>query len=170
MDQVKKQFSNQEETMCIFYLTALFVFFVLRRIELHHSHERYENCLFSAEVYSDVIKDMSVIAKEDIEFASRKVDRIAQMYRVYPQMLKKQTDSIISHQSHLNNNEDKQQLQAFFKELLETIDNSLESANESVNVLRERQAVQELDSEKKYSINYPAFRKIESYKYISKKL
>lgn len=103
-------------------------------------YERYENCLFSAEVYADVIKDMSAIAKEDIDYASKKVDRIAQMYRVYPQMLKKQTDSIISHQSHLNNNEDKQQLQAFFKELLETIDNSLESANESVNVLRERQA------------------------------
>ena len=32
------------------------------------------------------------------------------------------------------------------------------------------ETVQELDSEKKYSINYPAFRKIESYKYISKKL
>ena len=102
-------------------------------------YERYENCLFSAEVYADVIKDMSVIAKEDIDYASKKVDRIAQMYRVYPQMLKKQTDSIISHQSHLNNNEDKQQLQAFFKELLETIDHSLENANESVNVLRERQ-------------------------------
>ena len=103
-------------------------------------YERYENCLFSAEVYSDVVKDMSVIAKEDIDYASRKVDRIAQMYRVYPQMLKKQTDSIISHQSHLNNNEDKQQLQSFFKELLESIDHSLESANESVSVLRERQA------------------------------
>ena len=103
-------------------------------------YERYENCLFSAEVYSDVVKDMSVIAKEDIDYASKKVDRIAQMYRVYPQMLKKQTDSIISHQSHLNNNEDKQQLQDFFKELLESIDNSLETANESVNVLRERQS------------------------------
>ena len=103
-------------------------------------YERYENCLFSAEVYSDVIKDMSVIAKEDIDFASKKVDRIAQMYRVYPQMLKKQTDSIINHQSHLNNNDDKQQLQEFFKELLESIDHSLENANESVNVLRERQA------------------------------
>lgn len=103
-------------------------------------YERYENCLFSAEVYSDVVKDMSVIAKEDIDYASRKVDRIAQMYRVYPQMLKKQTDSIINHQSHLNNNEDKQQLQSFFKELLESIDHSLESANESVSVLRERQA------------------------------
>lgn len=32
------------------------------------------------------------------------------------------------------------------------------------------ETVQELDSEKKYSINYPAFREIESYKYISKKL
>ena len=32
------------------------------------------------------------------------------------------------------------------------------------------ETVQELDSEKKYSINYPAFRKIESYKNISKKL
>ena len=32
------------------------------------------------------------------------------------------------------------------------------------------ETVQELDSEKKYTINYPAFRKIESYKYISKKL
>lgn len=32
------------------------------------------------------------------------------------------------------------------------------------------ETVQELDSEKKYSINYPAFHKIESYKYISKKL
>lgn len=103
-------------------------------------YERYENCLFSAEIYSDVIKEMSVIAKEDIDYASRKVDRIAQMYRVYPQMLKKQTDSIINHQSHLNNNDDKQQLQDFFKELLESIDHSLENANESVNVLRERQA------------------------------
>lgn len=103
-------------------------------------YERYEKCLFSAEIYSDVIKDMSVIAKEDIDFASKKVDRIAQMYRVYPQMLKKQTDSIISHQSHLNNQDDKQQLQEFFKELLESIDHSLESANESVNVLQERQS------------------------------
>lgn len=32
------------------------------------------------------------------------------------------------------------------------------------------ETVQELDSEKKYLINYPAFQKIESYKYISKKL
>ena len=32
------------------------------------------------------------------------------------------------------------------------------------------ETIQELDSEKKYSINYPAFRKIESYKLISKKL
>ena len=32
------------------------------------------------------------------------------------------------------------------------------------------ETIQEFDSEKKYSINYPAFRKIESYKYISKKL
>lgn len=32
------------------------------------------------------------------------------------------------------------------------------------------ETVQELDSEKKYSVNYSAFRKIESYKYISKKL
>ncbi len=32
------------------------------------------------------------------------------------------------------------------------------------------ETVQELDSEKKYSINYPAFQKIESYKYISKRL
>ena len=32
------------------------------------------------------------------------------------------------------------------------------------------ETVQELDPEKKYSINYPAFRKIESYKNISKKL
>ena len=32
------------------------------------------------------------------------------------------------------------------------------------------ETVQELDSEKKYSINYPAFRKIESYKLISKNL
>lgn len=32
------------------------------------------------------------------------------------------------------------------------------------------ETIQELDSEKKYTINYPAFRKIESYKYISKKL
>ena len=32
------------------------------------------------------------------------------------------------------------------------------------------ETVQELDSEKKYSINYSAFHKIESYKYISKKL
>lgn len=103
-------------------------------------YERYENCLFSAEIYSDVIKEMSVIAKEDIDFASKKVDRIAQMYRVYPQMLKKQTDSIINHQSHLNNNDDKQQLQEFFKELLESIDHSLENANESVSVLRERQS------------------------------
>jgi len=103
-------------------------------------YERYEHCLFSAEVYSDVIKEMSAIAKEDIDYASKKVDRIAQMYRVYPQMLKKQTDSIINHQSHLNNNDDKQQLQDFFKELLESIDHSLENANDSVNVLRERQS------------------------------
>lgn len=102
--------------------------------------KRYEKCLFSADAYSDVIKNMSVIAKEDIDFASKKVDRIAQMYRVYPQMLKKQTDSIISHQSHLNNNDDKEQLQAFFKELLESIDNSLERANESVSILQERQS------------------------------
>lgn len=33
-------------------------------------YERYENCLFSAEVYADVIKDMSAIAKEDIDYAS----------------------------------------------------------------------------------------------------
>ena len=32
------------------------------------------------------------------------------------------------------------------------------------------ETVQELNSEKKYTINYPAFRRIESYKYISKKL
>ncbi len=32
------------------------------------------------------------------------------------------------------------------------------------------ETVQELDSEKKYSINYPAFKEIESYKLISKKL
>ena len=32
------------------------------------------------------------------------------------------------------------------------------------------ETVQEMDTEKKYSINYPAFREIESYKYISKKL
>lgn len=103
-------------------------------------YERYENCLFSADVYSDVIKDMSVIAKEDIDFASYKVEKIAQMYRVYPQMLKKQTDSIINYHSHLNNNEEKQQLQEFFKELLGSIDNSLKTADESINILRERQS------------------------------
>ena len=32
------------------------------------------------------------------------------------------------------------------------------------------ETIQELDSEKKYTINYPAFRRIESYKYISKRL
>ncbi len=31
--------------------------------------ERYENCLFSAEIYSDVVKEMSKIAKEDIKYA-----------------------------------------------------------------------------------------------------
>lgn len=103
-------------------------------------YERYENCLFSAEIYSDVIKDMSQIAKEDIDFASKKVERIAQMYRVYPQMLKKQTDSIINYQSHLNDNDQKKQLEEFFKQLLESIDQSLERSDESINVLRERQA------------------------------
>ncbi len=103
-------------------------------------YERYENCLFSADVYSDVIKEMSVIAKEDIDYASYKVEKIAQMYRVYPQMLKNQTDSIINYHSHLNNNEEKQQLQEFFKELLDSINNSLKNAEESISILRERQS------------------------------
>ena len=103
-------------------------------------YERYENCLFSAEIYSDAVKEMSAIAKEDIAFASTKVDKIAEMYRVYPQMLKKQTDSIINYQSHLNDNDSKKQLQDFFKELLESIDQSLERADESINILQERQA------------------------------
>lgn len=103
-------------------------------------YERYENCLFSAEIYSGVIKEMSEIAKEDIDFASKKVDKIAQMYHVYPQMLKKQTDNIINYQSHLNNSDQKKQLEEFFKQLLESIDQSLERSDESINVLRERQA------------------------------
>ena len=103
-------------------------------------YERYENCLFSAEIYSEAIKEMSVIAKEDIAFACAKVNKIAEMYRIYPQMLKKQTDSIINYQSHLNDNDSKKQLQDFFRELLESIDQSLERADESMNVLQERQA------------------------------
>ena len=43
-------------------------------------------------------------------------------------------------------------------------------SDEDVEANKIFETVQELDSEKKYSINYPAFRKIESYKYISKKL
>ena len=103
-------------------------------------YERYENCLFSAEIYSEAVKEMSVIAKEDIAYAGAKIDKIAEMYRVYPQMLKKQTDNIINNQSHLNDNDTKKQLQDFFKELLESIDQSLERVDESMNILQERQA------------------------------
>lgn len=103
-------------------------------------YERYENCLFSADVYSDVVKEMSVIAKEDIAYASKKVEKMAQMYRVYPQMLKKQTENAINYQSHLNDKEQKKQLEEFFKQLLDSIDQSLERSDESMNVLRERQA------------------------------
>ena len=43
-------------------------------------------------------------------------------------------------------------------------------SDEEIEANKIFETVQELDSEKKYSINYPAFRKIESYKFISKKL
>lgn len=43
-------------------------------------------------------------------------------------------------------------------------------ADEDMEANKIFETIQELDSEKKYSINYPAFREIESYKYISKKL
>ena len=43
-------------------------------------------------------------------------------------------------------------------------------ADEDMDANKIFETVQELDSEKKYSINYPAFQEIESYKYISKKL
>lgn len=43
-------------------------------------------------------------------------------------------------------------------------------ADEDMDANKIFETVQELDSEKKYSINYPAFKEIESYKLISKKL
>ncbi len=102
--------------------------------------ERYENCLFSADVYSGVIKEMSVIAKQDIEFARQRVDKVAQLYRTYPQSLKKQTEAVINYQSHLSDDEEKKQLKSFFDELLNSIDGSLDNANENLSILRERQA------------------------------
>ncbi len=103
-------------------------------------YERYENCLFSAEVYSDAVKEMSQIAKEDIAFASKRVEKVAQVYRACPQNLKKQTDNVINLQSRLNDAEEKKQLISFRDELLKSIDQSLERSNESMNILRERQA------------------------------
>lgn len=102
--------------------------------------ERYENCLFSAEIYSDVVKEMSNIAKEDIKFASGKVEGIAESYRVYPTLLKKQIDDALKNERRLNNSDEKKQLEDFFQQLLGTINTSLEKSNENMEILRDRQA------------------------------
>ena len=102
--------------------------------------ERYENCLFSAEIYSDVVKEMSNIAKEDIKFASGKVEEIAESYRVYPTLLKKQIDDALKNERRLNNSDEKKQLEDFFQQLLGTINTSLEKSNENMEILRDRQS------------------------------
>lgn len=102
--------------------------------------ERYENCLFSAEIYSDVVKEMSKIAKEDIKYASDKVEGIAESYRVYPTLLKKQIDDALKNERRLNNTDEKKQLEDFFQQLLGTINSSLGKSNENMEILRDRQA------------------------------
>ena len=104
-------------------------------------YERYEHCLLSADLYSNVIKEMAVIAKEDIAYTTKKVEEIEQEYRVYPQQLKKKTNKILATQSHKNNDDERKQLQTTFNDLLETINNCVNNAEENMSVLRERQAV-----------------------------
>ena len=58
---------------------------------------------------------MSKIAKEDIKYASSKVEGIAESYRVYPTLLKKQIDDALKNERRLNNSDEKKQLEDYQK-------------------------------------------------------
>lgn len=101
--------------------------------------DRYERVLFSQNDYETKIKEMSVIAKEDIDYSVNVVEKSNKLASGFPNMMERRAKAFIKGEKHLDGRKQEESVEDLFKQLISSINGMLENTNEMLDVLNDRQ-------------------------------
>ena len=106
---------------------------------LNELNSRYGKALFSGSEYDEIARKMSVVAAEDLQVSTAKIEKTAELFTVAPKILKDQQEKVLRYEGRLNDSEEKKQLEQLFTTLREKEEAMLKSADESLNMLKNKQ-------------------------------
>ncbi len=112
--------------------------------------KRYDKTLFSEHSYARVIENISANAGEDIRFAGERLEKIADLFSAYPQLLENETAKVVRTESKLGNGEEKKKLDDFLSGLGSKLTDSLKEEELVLDRLRGKQS----SALKSYTISF----------------
>ncbi len=101
---------------------------------------RYDKTLFSERSYAKLIENISANASADIGFVGDRLERISELFSVYPDILRSEANKVIRTESHLGNGEEKKKLSDFLSKLNDKLEDSLKGEEEILERLRGKQS------------------------------
>ena len=106
---------------------------------LKELNTRYNDALFEGEQYKTVVGQMQKVAREDLEFSTKCIEKSAELFMVAPKLLKDQQEKVLRYEGRLNDSEEKKQLENLFNSLREKEEAMLKDADESLTMLKNKQ-------------------------------